>query len=83
VIDWRARNHPHGEVDPDLLTAAGMDIGSLLDDSGHLDMTRVDQFINETAARFRVVRRMLPNRAQGASGQVFVKTPSLSDIFRG
>ncbi|MFN3003460.1 hypothetical protein ACK12G_09405 [Mycolicibacterium wolinskyi] len=65
IIDWRASTAQSGAVDPQLLDAAGIDITALLDDNGHLDMTAVDQFIDQTAVKFRVQRTVKPNPQQG------------------
>lgn len=65
IIDWRATNAIDGAVDPALLDAAGINVADLLDDTGHLDMTAVDQFINTTATTFRVHRLPKPNPQQG------------------
>lgn len=65
LIDWRSTNSVGGAVDPQLLDAAGINITELLDDNGQLDMTLVDQFIEDTATRFRVHRQVRPNPQQG------------------
>ncbi len=84
VVDWRAANAPTGAVDPALLDAAGIDVDTLLDDKGHLDMTRVDEFVDATAKRFKIARSFAPNRAQGQSGTGTDNAPkkSLADAFR-
>lgn len=81
VIDWRSSTAAHGAVDPQLLDAAGINITELLDDTGHLDMTLVDQFIDATATKFRVQRMAKPNPQQGAPSEA--RTPGgLADVFR-
>lgn len=65
IIDWRSTNSARGAVDPQLLDAAGINITELCDDNGHLDMTAVDQFIENTATKFRVHRMVKPNPQQG------------------
>lgn len=81
VIDWRAAHHPSGALDPALLDAAGLDMTELADEAGNLDMAKVDDFIEATAARFSVRRAFKPNRAQGVGGSPDVQ-PSLADAFR-
>lgn len=80
VIDWRASNAIDGAVDPQLLDAAGINIADLLDDTGHLDMTAVDKFIDETAVKFRVQRAVKPNPQQGNPSQA-PAPPRLADVF--
>lgn len=70
LIDWRSTTADRGSVDPALLDAAGLNIEELLDDNGHLDMGKVDEFIDSTATRFKVHRQVKPNPQQG--------TPSLA-----
>ena len=80
IIDWRSSNAVGGAVDPQLLDAAGIDINDLLDpDTGHLDMAKVDQFIDATATRFRVHRDVKPNPQQGNPSQA--RGGSLADLF--
>lgn len=70
-------------VDPQLLDAAGINIDELLDDeSQHVDLTKVADFVDETATRFKVARGFTTNRAQGASGATPPSKPSLADAFR-
>lgn len=83
VIDWRAASAPTGAVDAALLDAASIDVDSLLDESGQLDMTAVDEFIDNTAKRFKIARGFAPNRAQGHAGSGADAAPkSLADAFR-
>ncbi len=84
VVDWRAANNPNtAPVDPALLDAAGINVDDLLDDNGHVDINKVDEFVTATASRFRVGQGFRPNRAQGQSGNgAPVTKPSLADAFR-
>lgn len=81
IIDWRATNAARGAVDPQLLDAAGIDITDLLDDNGHLDMTAVDTFIDDTATKFRVHRTIKPNPQQGNPSTARAAT-TMADVFR-
>jgi hypothetical protein len=83
IVDWRAAA-THGGVDSALLDAGGIDIDSLLDDAGQLDMTAIDEFIDATAKRFKIARGFTPNRAQGQAGNGgdVAPKPSLADVFR-
>jgi hypothetical protein len=79
TVDWRASSK---SVDSALLDAAGINIDELVDaETGHVDMPKVDAFIEATADRFKVRRGFEPNRGQGQSGAPAAK-PSLSDAFR-
>ena len=80
IVDWRA-NSAAVSVDPALLDAAGIDVDTLLDENGHLDMSAVDEFIGATAKRFNLAQGFRPNRAQGTSGAP-AAPPSLADAFR-
>ncbi|WP_179476208.1 hypothetical protein [Mycolicibacterium vinylchloridicum] len=83
VVDWRASNRDGGpQVARELLDAAGVDVGQLLDDSGHLDLAKVDQFVDATAKRFGIPQGFRPNRGQGASGHAAPGASSLADAFR-
>lgn len=83
IVDWRASNRVSGpHVAPELLDAAGIDVAQLLDDSGHLDLDKVDQFVDATALRFGIPQGFRPNRAQGASGHAAPAASSLADAFR-
>lgn len=69
-------------VDPQLLEGASVNIDDLLDDqSQHVDLTKVVEFVDETATRFKVARGFTANRAQGSSGAP-AAPPSLADAFR-
>lgn len=81
VIDWRSANADRGGVDPQLLDAAGINIADLLDDTGHLDMNLVDQFIDATAVKFRVHRSPAPNPQQGSPSAARA-AGGLADVFR-
>lgn len=83
IVDWRATNNPSGPVvDPALLDAAGISIGDLLDDTGHLDMAAVDQFIDSAVTKFGLPRGFVPNPAQGAAGHTPAGPSSLGDAFK-
>lgn len=71
MIEWRVANHPGGAIDPQLLTAAGLDFADLtaakytgedatergiLDDEGQLSMEALDAFAEAVARRFNVAR---------------------------
>lgn len=81
VIDWRATTAQAGAVDPQLLDAAGITVDELLDDTGHLDMAKVDQFIDSVATKFRVQRHAKPNPQQGNPSQAR-PTGTMADLFR-
>ena len=81
MINWRASTAQAGAVDPQLLDAAGITITDLLDDNGHLDMTAVDQFIDQTAIKFRVQRHIKPNPQQGNPSAARA-TGGMADVFR-
>ena len=81
LINWRASTAQSGAVDPQLLDAAGITITDLLDDNGHLDMTAVDQFIDQTAIKFRVQRHIKPNPQQGNPSAARA-TGGMADVFR-
>ena len=83
VVDWRSSNAIGGAVDPELLDAAGIDVDTLIDpDTGQLDMTAVDAFIESTAAKFRVQRAIQPVRQQGQPSQSG-SAASWSDVIKG
>ena len=83
VIDWRSSNAVGGSVDPQLLDAAGIDVDDFIDpETGHLDMTAVDAFIDSTAVKFRVQRTMKPNKQQGQPSQA-ATGGSWSDVIQG
>jgi hypothetical protein len=80
ILDWRAKT---AGVSPVLLDAAGLDIDTLLnEDTGQLDIDLADQFITETATKFKIAKGFTPNRAQGQSSGQPATQPSLADAFR-
>jgi hypothetical protein len=79
IIDWRAEQ---AKTDPALLDANGLDIAAMLDDSGRLDVAKVDAFITQTRARFNI-GGFAPNRAQGHGGTPPPPPkPALSSAFK-
>lgn len=74
LIEWRAANHPDGAVDPDLLTAAGLNFTNLADthyvdaednvcpiigEDGNLSIDAFDAFANGVARKFNVKRNQV------------------------
>lgn len=68
-------------VHPDLLDAAGLDVTTLLDDNGMVNVDAAAEYIEATAKRFRVIRGHQPNPAQGAGSGHMPRTPQLRDAF--